>query len=419
MRAARVGAPISGCEVPGGRYDGFRMSGPIPPLRAIRLLPLTGALAAGCCCGARADVLSQVRTVFVIVMENQDWSAIRGNTNAPYLNTVLLPLASHGEQYYNPPGMHPSLTDYLWLEAGTNFGILNNDSPFTNACQTVANCQTTTNHLVSYLNRAGISWKGYFEDCPTNVIELAGYNFYAVRHNPFAYFFDVIGPAHDAVTCTGNYPYGVQHLRPYTELAADLASNTVAQYNFIVPNLCNDMHNSCPPLNNPILQGDTWLAAEVPRVLNSAAWQSNGVLFLLWEEANTGDGPIGMLVLSPLARGGGYFNTVHYTHSSLLRTVQEIFGVMPFLGDAANAVDLADLFNEFRISDPVPGAGGAMQLTVSGATPGATNVVLASSNLASWFPISTNVAASASFTVSDGGASGEGKRYYRVVRLGP
>jgi hypothetical protein len=40
----------------------------------------------------------------------------------------------------------------------------------------------------------------------------------------------------------------------------------------------------------------------------------------------------------------GYTNTIHYDHSSTLRTVQEIMGVSPFLGGAATATDLADLF---------------------------------------------------------------------------
>jgi hypothetical protein len=51
-----------------------------------------------------------------------------------------------------------------------------------------------------------------------------------------------------------------------------------------------------------------------------------------------------MIVLSPLAKGGGYHNTLHYTHSSTLRTLQKIFGAGPFLGGAATALDLSDLF---------------------------------------------------------------------------
>jgi len=62
-----------------------------------------------------------------------------------------------------------------------------------------------------------------------------------------------------------------------------------------------------------------------------------------------------MIVLSPLAKGGGYSNNIHYTHSSMLRTIQEIFNVSPLLGDAANANDLSDLFNNdlFEILPPV------------------------------------------------------------------
>jgi hypothetical protein len=54
-----------------------------------------------------------------------------------------------------------------------------------------------------------------------------------------------------------------------------------------------------------------------------------------------------MIVLSPLAKGNGYHNAMAYTHSSTLKSMQEIFGVMPFLRDAANATDLSDLFTTF------------------------------------------------------------------------
>ena len=55
----------------------------------------------------------------------------------------------------------------------------------------------------------------------------------------------------------------------------------------------------------------------------------------------------GLIVLSPKAKGGGYQNTIHYTHSSALRTIQEMLAVSPLLGDAANATDLSDLFVSF------------------------------------------------------------------------
>jgi hypothetical protein len=42
--------------------------------------------------------------------------------------------------------------------------------------------------------------------------------------------------------------------------------------------------------------------------------------------------------------GKPYASPVNLSHSSFLRQMEEIFGVGPLLGDAANANDLADLF---------------------------------------------------------------------------
>ena len=81
----------------------------------------------------------------MIVMENHNWSDILGSESAPYINDTLLPEAAYATQDYNPPGLHPSEPNYLWLEAGTNFGITNDDAPS-------ANSQPTgTAHLVRQL----------------------------------------------------------------------------------------------------------------------------------------------------------------------------------------------------------------------------------------------------------------------------
>jgi phospholipase C len=278
-------------------------------------------------------------------MENHNWtgggtSSIKGNASAPYINSTLLPMASHAEAYYNPTGNHPSLPNYLWLEAGTNFGIKADGPPKSYA-------QNTTEHLVTLLKSAGVSWKGYMENisgrnCPlsdTGATDPNGHRYYAVRHDPFVYFDDVTNNlrAHSA-GC-------VAHIRPYSEFAQDLANGTVAQYNWITPNLCHDMHDACG--GDAIAHGDTWLSHAVPAILNSPVFQSAGVLFITWDEARFGDGPIPMIVLSPFAKGGGYSNSIAYNHGSTLRTMQEIFGVTPLLGDAANQTDLSDLFTLF------------------------------------------------------------------------
>ena len=117
----------------------------------------------------------------------------------------------------------------------------------------------------------------------------------------------------------------------------------MARYNLLLPNLCHAMHNC------GVAAGDGWLHDNLPGVLASSAYRNGGVLFLTWEEGEGGtDGPIGMLVLSPKVRIG-QASQIHHDHSSLLKTVQEIFGVTPLLrhaGDPATA-DLAELFVHF------------------------------------------------------------------------
>jgi len=272
--------------------------------------------------------LSSVKTVFIILFENTDWVSITSSV-APYIRNTVVPLGAHATQYFNPPGNHPSEPNYIWLEAGGHLGLTTNNDA------SPANSTATAHHLVRYLQNAGISWKTYQEDidgaiCPLTSDELTGR--YAAKHNPFVFFRDLTD---------NNRPtssYCIAHNRPFAELTTDLRKNTVARYNFITPNLCNDMHDC------GITAGDTWLSQTLPAILSSQAYRDNGAVFITWDEgAHGSDGPIGMIVVSPLAKVN-YSNAIHYTHSSTLRTMQEIFGVRPFLRDAANATDLSDLF---------------------------------------------------------------------------
>ncbi|HEY2029495.1 MAG TPA: alkaline phosphatase family protein [Myxococcales bacterium] len=269
--------------------------------------------------------LSRLKTVFVIVLENANWSDIRGNPSLPYLNK-LVGEGAHEEQYFNPMGVHPSEPNYLWMEGGTDYGVRDDQDP-------AAHHFENHDHLVSLLGRAGVSWRSYQEGIGAQECPLQSHGLYAVKHNPFVFFEDVSG---DAAFC-------IAHERPLAELEHDLLAGSVARYNFITPDLCHDMHGAhgCP--RNLQEVGETWLSTWVPRIQASKAYRDAGVLFITWDEGEGRDGPIGMIALSPLAKRG-YASTTPLTHSALLRTLQEIFGVGPFLCDAAQSKDLADLF---------------------------------------------------------------------------
>jgi hypothetical protein len=308
-----------------------------------------------------------IHTVFLIVLENRDWSAIVGNDDAPFINNSILPRAALAENYTTPA--HPSELNYLWLEAGTDFHLphtLASDAdPYRagdprRSKDPVRNVlQRSTNHLVSLLTRAHISWKSYQEGIDGKTCPLRSVGRYAAKHNPMVFFDDVTkGGRSDSAIC-------IAHVRPYAELAHDLTStHTTARYNFITPDLCDDMHGYFQPVPltfclPSVASGDMWLASAVPLILRSPAYLQGGVLFITWDEGNAplisldnddqaSDGPIGLLVLSPYARAG-YHNSIHYTHSSTLRTIQEILGVTPLLGGAQHARDLRDLFTIFPL----------------------------------------------------------------------
>ncbi len=225
------------------------------------------------------------------------------------------------------------------------------------------NQQSTTSHLVTQLKNAGISWKTWQENITGSTCPLTDSRPYYVKHNPFAYFTDVTSSGCTTV------------MRPFTELAAALTGGTVPHYNFITPNIFDDMHDAdTSGLNNQIKQGDTWLANNLPTILNSNAYKNNGVVFITWDEGEGGDGPIGMIVLSPLVKSPGYHSPITYTHSSTLRTFQKIFGVTPLLGGAATAIDLRDLF----ALNEIPNADSQVAISNITETPGVAMVACTS-----------------------------------------
>jgi hypothetical protein len=257
------------------------------------------------------------------------------------------------------------------------------------------------------LQSAGISWKAYQENitgtnCPTSSTGL-----YAAYHNPFVYFDDIYM---NSIACSN-------HIRPYGELAGDLTNNRVSRYVFITPNLCNDMHNASGcAASSRVRNGDNWLASEIPRILASSAYTNRGAIIITWDEGTGGaSGPFGTIIVSPLAKGGGYRNTNRFDHASTLRTIQEIFGVRPFLNAAGGAQSLSDLFKpELRLAAWRDTTNQTFVVTLTGIASGKTNLFQWSSNFVDWIDLLTNALATNRFDFIDSTASNSPQRFYRV-----
>ncbi|MEY2407518.1 MAG: phosphatidylinositol-3-phosphatase [Verrucomicrobiota bacterium] len=346
--------------------------------------------------------INGIKTVFVILMENHDWNTILGSSFCPYINNTLLPQSAYCDGYRSPRGNHPSEPNYLWLIAGTNFNIRDDSPPSVNH-------QSSTSAIFYQLDAAGISWKTYQEDISGTVVPDVDSGQYGVRHNPFVFF--------DSVR--NNLNYCTNHVRPYTELARDLTNNTVPRFCFITPNVTNDMHDLSPGSPSTRVQGDNWLAREVPKILASAAYANGAALFIIFDEGSSdGEGPIGMMVLSARIKAPGYHNATYYNHSSALRTFQDIFGVRPYLADAAYASNLGDLFKTISVSTP-RWLTNSFRLNVTNTIAGRINYLQGTADLLSgtWSNLATNVATGTGATLTATNLGAFPHRFLRVVEL--
>jgi len=133
-----------------------------------------------------------------------------------------------------------------------------------------------------------------------------------------------------------------EHTKPYSAFSGDLAANKIANYVFITPNLCNDMHGDkkCPKVNR-ITAGDRWLSNELPRIIDWAE-KNSGVIFIIWDETASENATIPFLAIGPGVKAD-FASDVKYDHGSLIRTVEEIFG-LPILETVKNNASFAGMF---------------------------------------------------------------------------
>jgi hypothetical protein len=304
-----------------------------PLFRNGRLPNLRSATAArrspvGATPGVASARRTPIRHLWVVMMENTDWSAIKGASSAPYINNSLLAKYAHAENYRSHA--HNSLPNYMLLEAGDPMDQLGK-SPTPPELRL-----STTDHLATYLTRAKVSWKSYRENLPGNgrtcPLEDPGAP-YSADHNAPVYFDDFTGR-----TC-------IAHERPLAELTADLGRNRVPQYSFIVPNDYNQGEKPIPGGSSDLVgNADNFLQSVVPRIQASAAYRRDGAILVLWDEgAACCDNPSGLIAVSRFAKRG-YASDAAYSHPSTLRTIQDIFGLRPYLRQAAQAPNLQALF---------------------------------------------------------------------------
>jgi hypothetical protein len=233
--------------------------------------------------------------VFVIVMENT-------GLHRALQSQPIARLASANALATNYRAVaRPSLPNYLALTSGSTWGIADNDYHALPAAD-----------LGTQLTTAGVSWRAYMEGMTTEAGCMRSPYPYALKHNPFAYYGDA---------CPSN-------VVPIEALDADLAGVT-PNFVWITPGLCHDGHDCA------IDVAGAWLDGLVSRIVSSDAWRSGGMLFIVWDEGDGGDGNLVPLIVLTKDATATRVET-QYDHYSLLATIEDIFG-LPRLGAAVTA----------------------------------------------------------------------------------
>ena len=246
----------------------------------------------------------------------------------PYLNSLARQYGLATNYFANT---HPSIGNYFMLTTGQ---LISNDDAFSGT--------VTADNVVRRLIAAGKSWGVYAEGLPSTGYTGPDAYPYLKHHNPFAYFSDVTSD-----------PMQAMKLVPFSNFAGDLASNSLPQYAFVIPNLEDDAHdcpgggNSCSE-DQKLAQADAWLKNNIDPLVRSSSFQTDGLLVITFDEGSLADslhggGQVATVVVSPKAKKG-FQSATFYQHESLLRLSLASLGVNAFPGAAANAPAMGDFF---------------------------------------------------------------------------
>ncbi len=274
-----------------------------------------------------SKLVPQFGHVFLVVEENHSYSEVIGNAAMPYLNS-LVSQGGLATQYF--ANAHPSIPNYFMLTTGQP---ITTDDNFSGT--------VSDDNVVRELVAAGKTWKSYVESLPAPGYTGPDAPPYLKHHNPFAYFSDVLNSSAQA-----------SNLVPFGQLLADLTNNQVPNYSFIVPNTQDDAHDcpggasSCSD-SQKLSAADQWLQTNIGKILQSSAFQTDGLLIIVFDESeisdvNHGGGHVAMVLLSPKAKAG-FQSTTFYQHQSTLRATLEALGIASLPG-AAGATDMGEFF---------------------------------------------------------------------------
>jgi phosphatidylinositol-3-phosphatase len=306
----------------------------------------------------RLEGIPPLSHVFFIIGENTSYVQVDGNTtDAPYINNTLKPQSAWLTNY---SALHAgSLSDYVGLTSGQYIPCDVQDIMPNKCHQNIPN-------LFSQLDTQGVSWKEWTESAanPCDYYDSGtdwAFNIYGAHHNPAIYYDNIEGNQYTDSTAPSSecinqvVPTGTTQANDTSFLDAALASGNVPKFNMIIPNDCEQGHDLCGNYTSPVRQFDDFLAREIPKIKASRAWDANSVIIVTYDEWNDSPLPPKLASGQPdqrvvfLVNGTpvqpGSTSSRAYTHYSFLRTIEDAYGISTYLGGAAAAMPINDVWH--------------------------------------------------------------------------
>ncbi|MGG2460858.1 alkaline phosphatase family protein [Streptomyces sp. RGM 3693] len=247
--------------------------------------------------------------VVVVMLENHAYGQVVGSSSAPYLNSLKAGGADLTQSFALT---HPSEPNYYMLFSGSNQGRTDD------SCVPVGSMSAP--NLASELIAAGKTWASYNEGLPSQGSTTCSSGDYAQKHNPWFGFSNV--PTDTAQTMD--------------QFPSDYS--TLPKVSFVIPDLCNDMHDCS------VGTGDTWIKNNLS---GYAEWAKahNSMLVVTFDEDNRLAGNrIPTLFYGAHVTPGSSSGTT-YNHYNVLRTLEDLAGLSSHAGNAAAASDVTGIWN--------------------------------------------------------------------------
>lgn len=273
--------------------------------------------------------------VLIIVLENADYEVASKDKN-------LADLAAQGASFTNFHALfHPSYPNYLAMVAGTDFGIHRRGRYLADNQVNLPN-DAEHHSIADRLIGAGLDFKQYAEELPN---ETCPWNYssqrvsdkrgnYARRHVPFLSFREVQQKWCDRVIRADSSKsdnYFVQD-----------AKKGLVAYSFYTPNLNHDGHDT-----NVKTAGE-WVKKFLNDSFPEKLRQGTLVVVTFDESGGNSDNRIYTLFLGDMVKPANQQDpkalAKRYNHYSVLRTIEDNFGLEPLTENDRNAAPIIDIW---------------------------------------------------------------------------